>query len=141
MNTRIEKRIGVRAPADRIWEVISDLPGWTRWNPYEAVEGSLGFGAPLSVREALPDFAPRETVAHVNDWQPLAQLVWIEKRGLMFRTVRYFEIEELAPGSCIVSNGTLFSGLRGELFHDKHRKRIRAAYEDVAEALRRAAEG
>lgn len=141
MDTRVEKRIGVRAPAERIWEVIADLPGWTRWNPYEAVEGAIGFGAPLSVREALPDLGPREAVAHVNDWQPLGQLVWLEKRGLWFRSIRYFEIEELAPGACIVANGALFTGLRGELFHDKHRKRLRAAYEDVAEGLRRAAEG
>ena len=58
----------------------------------------------------------------------------------MFNTIRYYEIEELERGNCIVSNGVIFSGLRGELFHDKHRSKIRQAYEEIAEALRRAAE-
>ena len=30
---RIEKRIGIRASTDAIWEVISNLPGWNDWNP------------------------------------------------------------------------------------------------------------
>lgn len=140
MDARIEKRVGVRAPAERIWEVIADLPGWNRWNPYERAEGVIGFGTPLTLTERLPDLTERQAVVRVAEWQPNAQLVWAEKRGLWFGAIRYFEIEELTPGSCIVANGALFSGLRGELFRDKHRKRIRAAYEDIAQSLRRTLE-
>ena len=140
--TRIEKRIGVRAPSDRIWEILSDLENWHTWNPYETgVTGALAFGAGISLTEALPGMAERQVQARLGDWQPYAQLVWAEKRGFMFNAIRYYEIEELERGNCIVANGVIFSGLRGELFHDKHRKSIRSAYEDIAEALRRAAEG
>ena len=139
--TRIEKRIGVRAPSDRIWEILTDLENWHAWNPYETgVTGALAFGAGISLTEALPGMAERQVQARIGDWQPLAQLVWAEKRGFMFNTIRYYEIEELERGNCIVSNGVIFSGLRGELFHDKHRSKIRQAYEEIAEALRRAAE-
>ncbi|MNQ60872.1 Polyketide cyclase / dehydrase and lipid transport [compost metagenome] len=140
--TRIEKRIGVHAPSDRIWEILSDLENWHAWNPYETgVTGTLAFGAGISLTEALPGMAERQVQARLGDWQPYAQLVWAEKRGFMFNAIRYYEIEELERGNCIVSNGVIFSGLRGELFHDKHRKAIRSAYEDISEALRRAAEG
>ena len=140
--TRIEKRVGVNAPSDRIWEILSDLENWHAWNPYEtSLTGTLAFGSSISLTEALPGMAERQVQARLGDWQPYSQLVWVEKRGFMFNAIRYYEIEELERGNCIVSNGVIFSGLRGELFHDKHRKIIRPAYEDIAEALKRAAEG
>ena len=87
--------------------------------------------------DGLPE---RRVAARVGEWQPYAQLVWLEKRGLWFQSMRYFEIEQLEPGSCIASNGFIFSGLRGEMFFDKHRKRLRQSVEAVAEAWKAAAE-
>ena len=45
MDSRIESRIGVRADAETIWNLIADLPGWDRWNPYETGAGGvIGYG-------------------------------------------------------------------------------------------------
>ena len=141
MDTRIEKRVGVQATSDRIWELISDLPSWDRWNPHETeASGAIAFGGVLNMTERLPGLADRRVQARVGEWQPRAQLVWAEKRGFLFNTVRYFEIEELEKGSCIVASGLIFSGLRGEMFHDKHRNALRRVHEAIAEGLRRAAE-
>ena len=141
MDTRIEKRVGVQATSDRIWELISGLPSWDRWNPHETdVSGTIAFGGVLNMTEHLPGTADRRVQARIGEWQPRAQLVWAEKRGFLFNTVRYFEIEELEKGSCIVASGLIFSGLRGEMFHDKHRNALRRVHEAIAEGLRRAAE-
>ena len=141
MNFRIEKRIGIQAPADRIWDSLADLSFWSRWNPVETdASGVIGFGGEIRLTETLPGHPARQVIARVGDWQPLAQLVWSEKRGMMFNVVRYFEIDELEPGSCIAANGYIFSGLRGELFHDKHKFALRKACEQVAEALKTAVE-
>lgn len=138
---RIEKRIGVRAPTDRIWERIADLSGWDRWNPVEtAVEGTIAYGGEIAFSEAIPGLPARRASVRVGEWQPYAQLVWAEKRGLWFRSMRYFEIEELEPGSCVVANGFIFSGLRGEMHFDRHRAALRTAVDSVAEALKSAAE-
>ena len=137
---RIERRIGVRASTDRIWDLIADLPGWDRWNPVETgLEGTIAFGGQISLTEQLEGLPERRAVVRVGDWQPYAQLVWAEKRGLWFQSLRYFEIEELEPGSCIVANGFIFSGLRGEMYFDKHRKALRHGVDAVAEAWRAAA--
>lgn len=139
---RIESRVGVRASAERLWALLADLPGWSRWNPVEAdIDGAIGFGAALTLTERLPGLAPRPARVVVRDWQPEAQLVWTEKRGLLFNAVRYLEIEALAPESCLFAHGLMLSGLRGELFFDRHRRTIRAAYDEAAENLRRLAEG
>lgn len=138
---RIEKRIGIRATTDAIWEVISDLSFWDRWNPIEKqVEGTIAFGGQIALTETIEGLPERRVLAKVGEWQPYAQLVWMENRGLWFRAMRYFEIEELEPGSCIAANGFIFSGLRGEMFFDKHRKSLRHSVDAVAEAWKAAAE-
>jgi len=141
MNFKVEKRVGVRATSERIWDIISDLPGWDAWNPIETgISGTIAFGGTLVLTEVIPGLPERQVAARIGDWQPHAQLAWTERRGFLFNAIRYYEIEELEPGSCIVSNGFIFSGFRGEGFHDKHRKTLRAACETVSEALRRTAE-
>jgi hypothetical protein len=139
---RIEKRFGIQAPVESIWAVIEELDGWDRWNPVETgLSGTIAFGGDVRLTETIPGLAPRAAEARVSDWQPNSQLVWTEKRGLWFQSMRYFEIEELEPGSSIVSNGYIFTGLRGEMYFDKHKKTLRTAVETVAEAWRSAVQG
>lgn len=140
---RIERRIGVRASPDRIWSLISDLSSWERWNAVEGqAEGTIAFGAEITAVETLGDLPPRPVKGRVGDWEPYAQLVWTENRGLWSRSVRYFEIDHLDEGgdACIVSNGFIFHGLRGEWFFDKHRGALRRAVDATAENLKAAAE-
>lgn len=135
--TRIENRIGVRASSEQIWDVIADLENWHQWNPYENnLKGSLGFQAPLTLTEAYPEFEDRQVQAVVGEWEPCGQLIWFEKRGFLFQTTRYFEIQPLESNACILSNGIVFSGLRGEMFHDKHRSKIRPALQTINEQLK-----
>lgn len=139
---KIEKRIGIRASTDSIWEVLTNLPGWDQWNPIEkALEGTIAFGADIALTETIEGLPERRVMSRVGEWQPYAQLVWAENRGLWFRSVRYFEIEELEPGSCIAANGFIFYGLRGEMFFDKNRKHLRHAVDAVADAWKATAEG
>ena len=140
---RIERRIGVRATPDQIWALIADLPGWNRWNPGETgLEGSIAFGGQIALTETIEGLSERRATTRVGDWQPYSQLVWAENRGLWFRSLRYFEIEPLEnPDSCIVANGFIFSGLRGEMFFDRNRRHLRRAVDGVAEAWKAAAEG
>ncbi len=139
---RIERRIGVRATPEQIWAPIADLAYWDRWNPIEkALEGTIAFGAGISLTETIEGLPERRAAARVSEWEPYSQLVWTENRGLWFRSTRYFEIQRLdEPNACIVSNGFIFSGLRGEMFFDRGRAPLRHAVDAVAEAIKAAAE-
>lgn len=141
-DTRIDKRAGVKATSDQIWQLISDLPSWNDWNPIDTdVEGAIAYGGELTMTESFPDMIERRAIGRVAEWQPYSRLVWTEKRGFLFATVRYIGIEELDKGNCIVTSGIRFVGLRGELYMDKHRARIRSGQEAIVEALKAAAEG
>ena len=140
-DAKIERRAGVQATSDRLWELVSDLPGWNRWNPHETdVEGAIAFGGQLTITEAFPGQGERRAAARVAEWRPYVRLVWTENRGFLFRTLRYIDIEELEKGSCIVSSAHKFAGLRGELFHDKHRIALRDAHQAIVDNLKAAAE-
>ena len=102
---------------------------------------SMKTGADITLTEQIGDLPERRAATRVGDWQPYSQLVWAENRGLWFRSMRYFEIEPLdEPNSCIVANGFIFSGLRGEMYFDRHRRHLRHAVDAVAEAWKAAAE-
>ena len=141
MNLRIQSRIGIRATSDRIWDLIQDLPAWDGWNPIETgASGTIAFGGQVALTERIEGLPDRQVQYRVAEWQPLAQLVLAEKRGWQFNALRFFEIDQMEPGNCIVANGLILSGLRGEGFHDKHKRALRNAYDQVSEAIKAHAE-
>ena len=60
MPLKLEYRTGVRAPAEAIWRVLSDIEGWPRWNPlYTKAAGVIRIGAQLDLEVTLRGQAPR----------------------------------------------------------------------------------
>ena len=89
MALKIEHRLGIRASADRLWELVSELEHWKDWNPlHPGASGSISFGSTLTVHEAYPGEEPRAVEVKVTDWAPLEQLVWAEK-GFLWSSLRY----------------------------------------------------
>ncbi|MFN3535833.1 MAG: SRPBCC family protein [Brevundimonas sp.] len=137
MDFRVENKIGVPATADALWEVLSDLERWSHWNPvFVEAQGALGINAPLSLVERIEGLGERQVQARLGDWTPYAKLVWGEKRGWQFTSTRYVLIDEITRGSCIVTNGEIYGGMRGESWFMKHRRTLRLACETMNEALR-----
>jgi hypothetical protein len=112
---RIEHRIGVQAPAEVIWEVITDLDSWKDWNPlYPRAAGAIRIGSQLDLTVALPGKTPQDIAVVVEDWVPNEQLHWRGRAmGGLVKSLRYLEIVKLAEESCIVENGGIFGGLLG----------------------------
>ena len=77
MQRAVEHRIGVQAPAEIVWEVVSDFDGWAHWNPlYRKAEGVMKVGATLVLEQHLPGQAPSVIQPVVQDWVPYEQLHW-----------------------------------------------------------------
>jgi hypothetical protein len=142
MSFRIEHRIGVAAPASVIWEVLSDFSRWGDWNPiYPVIDARLSIGAPLAFELHLPNRPVRQLQGAIVEWVPETQLIWSLKlfSGLV-RTTRYFEIETLADGACILCNGEIFDGLGAGLVPKPERAVLKRAFELVNEAAKARAE-
>jgi len=139
---RIEHRVGVQAPAEVIWEVLSDLGSWERWCVlYPKASGEIRIGSVLELTLALPGQAPREIRPTVLEWVPNEQLHWkLTMMGGLMKTVRYFEIETLAEASCIVTNGEILGGLIGPRVGKRMARNIYRAFVDMNDALKARAE-
>lgn len=142
MPVKLEHRLGVRAPAEVIWTVLTDIDGWKEWNPlYPRAAGAIRMGATLDLQLALAGQAPRQIRPVVVDWVPNEQLLWrLSMLGGLVKSTRYLEIEELAPGSCIFSNGEMFDGVLGPTVARRLRGPIRAGFIAMGEALKARAE-
>ena len=139
---RIEHRVGVQAPAEVIWEVLSDLKSWSQWcKLYPKAAGEIRIGSVLELTLALPGQAPREIRPTVLEWVPNEQLHWkLTMMGGLMKTVRYFEIETLAEASCIVTNGEILGGLIGPRVGKRMARNIYRAFVDMNDALKARAE-
>jgi hypothetical protein len=140
---KIEHRIGITADTDSIWEVLSDLEHWGDWCPlYPRAVGTIRIGEVLDIDEHVPGLKLRNIRPVVLDWAPYDHIHW---RSSMMRgwvkSVRFLEIEELAPGSCIFSNGEVFSGFLTRYAVPRHiRFMIRDGFTAFGEALKVEAE-
>jgi len=138
MRVKIEHRLGIPAPAEAIWSAIADIAAWPAWNPlYTKVEGTLRIGAPLVVEVTLPSQKPRTIRATVSDWVPNEQILWtVSALGGLVKSIRYFEIEQLAETGCIFSNGEMFDGPLGPAVARRMRPAIRAGFAAMGEAVK-----
>jgi hypothetical protein len=139
---KLEHRIGVKASAETIWAVIADFERWPRWcTLYPRAVGAIRIGAQLDLDVAIAGQPTRAIKPVVLDWVPNEQLHWrLSMLGGLVRSTRYFEIEQLAPGSCIFSNGELFGGILGPTIARRLRGPVRDGFRAMGEALRDLAE-
>jgi hypothetical protein len=138
---RIEHRIGVAAPAEVIWEVISDLERWADWNPsYAYAAGRLSIGAPLSLEATWPDMKPRRHEGTIIDWVPDTQLLWQEKAGFMASALRYVEIDKLSETGCILASGEILEGFGVRYLSGRRKRSAYRAFEAMDEAIKARAE-
>ena len=142
MPLTIEHRLGVRAPASVVWEIVHDIERWADWNPlYAEASGAIRIGEKLKLKLVLPDQDPRDLEATVIDWTPDEAIHWktTHLRGLV-KTIRYLEIEAKSETGCIFSNGEIFSGLLGPRVAKPLRPSLKQGFAALGEAVRDRAE-
>jgi len=142
MSYKIEHRVGIAAPADRIWAFVADLEGWREWNPvHPEINGRLAIGATLDLVEQLEGEAPRRLVMTIEDWVPNTQILWKGPRGPLARSLRFIEIEALSDTGCIFANGEVYDGVLGELAAKRRRRALHKAFRAMGEAVKARVEG
>jgi hypothetical protein len=142
MRVKLEHRIGVQAPAEVIWEILSDLPAWSEWNPvYPEAAGTIRYNEKLSLTEVLSGGRPHALTAPILDWAPNEALhLRFSRMGGLLTGIRYLEIEKLSETGCAFSNGDLFTGIVGPFIARRMRRTLRRTYAELGEAMKTRAE-
>jgi hypothetical protein len=138
----IETTTDIRAPAARIWSILTDFPAYPAWNPFiTAAEGELRPGARLKVTIAPPGhqpmtFRPVVLVAE-REWE----LRW-RGRLLMprlFDGEHAFGLEQRSE-TCRFLQAERFSGVLLPFLGEGLFEAIRRGFESMNAALKLRAE-
>lgn len=140
---KIEHRLGVKAPASIVWEILSDVPGWTAWSTiYSKASGVVGFGERLKLEVAIPGQPLLAIEPVIFEWEPHEVIHWrLKSMAGLIESVRFLEVEALSEAGCIFSNGEIYGGLLGpSRAAIKQRRAIRQGFQALGEAMRDRAE-
>ena len=100
----------IQAPASRIWGLLTDAPGFARWNStVTSIEGPIALGNKVTIR--VPASPKRAFTPKVTRFEPDKEMVWSDGMAPMFKGVRTYTLTSKPDGSTDFSMNEVFSGL------------------------------
>ena len=138
----IETAMHIRAPAARVWSILTDFPAYPGWNPFiTAAEGELSPGARLKITIAPPGHRPMTFRPVVLVVTPEYELRWLGRLLMpgLFDGEHAFGLEQ-QPESCRVLHGERFSGFLLPFIGKQLFEATRQGFEAMNTALKQRAE-
>jgi hypothetical protein len=132
-------KISITASSQRIWGLLTDAGGYTRWNnTVSKVEGSIAQGGKVTVHAKINP--GRAFPLKVTKFEPPRQMVWAGGMPLgLFKGERVFLLTPGANGVVEFSMREEYSGLMAGLI-TKSIPDLQPAFDEFARDLKRAAE-
>jgi hypothetical protein len=135
----LRTEIGIDAPPERVWAVLTTLPDHARWNPFiRRFEGELRTGATLTVELAPPGDEPMTFRPTVLEVSPNRRLRWIGRLLVpgVFDGEHVFELEPLDTGSTRFVHRERFRGILVPLLAKTLDTKTRRGFEAMNQALK-----
>jgi hypothetical protein len=137
----IHTEIGIGAPAEAVWELLSSSEDWERWNPFLKVEGKLAGGETLRVTVAGPGGRKLHYEATVKHFDDGREFRWgLRSFGGMFRAEHGFRVTPEDVGRSRFEQFEMFTGLLAPVVLARQGKALRTGFEAMNRALKREAE-
>jgi hypothetical protein len=130
----IEKKIVIDAPAEKVWQALTDFPAHGSWDPMlESIAGEKRVGAEIEVkfRNGM-SFRPK-----ITELKESTVFEWLGKLGLpfIFSGRHRFQLEPAEPGKTRLAHSEKFTGIlvpfMGKVFTDTEK-----SFADFNEALK-----
>jgi hypothetical protein len=132
-------RCSIHASPDRVWSLLTDAPGFPRWNStVTRIEGPIAAGQALKIE--VPSAPGRVFKPRVTAFEPQKRMVWSDGMAPMFKGVRTFTLTPGKSGETEFSMTEYFSGLMLPMIKGSLPD-FGPIFEKYAEDLKRAAEG
>jgi hypothetical protein len=129
----------IRASQERIWALLTDAAGYTRWNnTVEKVDGSIALGQRVTVRAKINP--GRAFPVKVTEFEPARRMVWTGGMPLgLFKGERTFTLMPGSSGEVEFSMREEYTGLMAPLI-GRSIPDLQPAFDQFASDLKRAAE-
>lgn len=73
----IDTFVDIEAPAEKVWEVLTDFKSWGTWNDFiPLVEGNLQVGERLLIKVVSPGLKPMIFKPEVFEVKPNEKILW-----------------------------------------------------------------
>jgi hypothetical protein len=138
----LQASIGIDAPAERVWDVLSDLSRYGDWNPFMTqADGELIEGAKLAIRIQPPGGRQMQFKPTVLEVEPRRSVRWLGRFIVpgIFDGEHTLTVEPLGEAAARFTQRERFSGLL-PVFSRKLFDRTQAGFEAMNEALKRRCE-
>ena len=135
--------IRINAPIDVVWDVLTDVEHYGKWNPFTPqarTDFTIGSLVHLRVRMGLETMTITETLCAYEKHRLIAWSKAFGTRWLLF-TVREQHLEPLSETSCCYHNTERLTGVLAPIVYLCFGGYMRRGFNDVAEGLKRYAEG
>jgi hypothetical protein len=133
-----ETKTVIRAPREKIWDLLVDLPSWPSWNTtVDKTEGSVALGKKLKVFVKLSP--GRAFPVKVSELDKPSKMVWTGGMPLgLFKGVRTYTLTQ-AGDAVEFHMVEVFSGPMSKLI-EKSIPDMQPAFDEFAAALKQRAE-
>jgi hypothetical protein len=139
----LHSQIEIEAPAERVWQVLTDFAAYPEWNPFiRRVDGRPEVEEQLVVRmrpSGTRGLTFRPTVMKVEPNRELRWLGHLLVPGL-FDGEHIFEVEELESDRVLFIQREIFKGLLVPLLARSLDRDTQRGFEEMNRALRERAE-
>ena len=139
----IETEITIKASAEKIWGILTNLQGYAAWNPFIIKsEGKIEEGEQLVNTMKLEGRAPQVFKPSITGVRPGRSFRWLGSlfvRGL-FDGEHYFELEPLEGEKTRLIHGENFRGILVNLIMKMIGKETREGFQKMNHALKNEAE-
>jgi hypothetical protein len=138
--------LAVDAPAEKVWEVLTDFDRYPEWNPsLPSIKGEPRLGSTVALTLVMPGRPSVKVKANLTEVVPGRRLVWDGNLGAdrLFAGHREFLIDPQPDGTVLFTHVEDVSGLLFPLFRvfmggaiRRHHDRLNAAIKERAERHR-----
>jgi hypothetical protein len=111
---QLRTEINIKAPAEKIWSVLTDFQKYPEWNPMiKSFSGSLIEGSKVAVKLEQPGSAPMRFKPVITKVVQGQQFAWKGQliSSLLFGGEHFFEIRDNGNGTCTFLHGENFTGM------------------------------
>ncbi|MDH3580277.1 MAG: SRPBCC domain-containing protein [Hyphomicrobiales bacterium] len=138
----IHTEIGIDAPAPIVWDVISDLKSWEKWNPIIKVSGPLAVGETLTIDVAMGGDKAKRLKPKIVRLVEGKELRWRGGMllGFVFQGEHGFRVSAEDKGRSRFEQFEVFSGLLSGVIVARDGKRIETGFQAINRLLKREAE-
>ena len=143
MRHELHTEVTIDAPAEVVWDVLTDLDRYPEWNPFIVEStGTPSVGARLTNRLQPPGGKAMTFRPTVTEFEPGATFEWLGRAGLprIFDGRHRFELRATPSGGTAVAHTEQFHGVLVPFMRSSLDTRTKAGFEAMNAALKARAE-